>query len=256
METYTDTLVVIPTRRTPPIKTIENYSSDRFPFLLVADPSTFAALNDAYVDHPYISVSLGKQGLIPQVLELYKQTALRGYKYFFRLDDDLQKNYFVDYVGRRPSLDEVILLARQCLDVTNTTLAGFANTSRTDWLGMPGEFKRSSGLIHGGAQICIASETPEQFLDPRLPRYEDVYRSASHRKLNGAVGRVSWIGLDKRESLRDSVASKTPEEIELAKEIILGAFPGMVTCKGTRTLDGGRQVIPNWRLVGRATALL
>ena len=114
-----------------------------------------------------------------------------------------------------------------------------------------GTYKRTYGLIHGGASMGLAVPDPEQFLDPALPAYDDVYRSAAHRKRDGGVGRVTWIGLDKRESLRETSVPKSPELIAECKRIILGAFPNMVTCYGERVLDNGQQIIPNWRMIGR-----
>lgn len=245
-----DTLIVIPSKRKPPLRTIDSYHSDR-PLLILADPDVVSEHSLYYADRPNVEVIEGVHGLIPQVLRIYSETYQRGYGYFFRLDDDLYPGFFVDIDRRTPDLEEVMVAARMCIDECRVSLAGFANTSRIDWLDIG--MRRSSGLVHGGAQICMSSLTPEEFLDPRLPRYEDVYRSASHRKRDGAVGKVLWIGLNKAKSLRNSVASKTPEEIELAKEIILGKFPDMVSCIGTRTLDGGRQVIPNWKMIGRPT---
>jgi hypothetical protein len=246
-----DTVIVIPTKRPPPIKTLMSYPTNRS-VLIVSDPDVFDQHATFWAGDKTVMVVLGVKGSIPQALEVYRQAAKYGYQYFFRLDDDIQPKYFVSVDNTFPTLDEAIDLARECITVTRTSLAGFANTSRRDWLGQPGVYKRGAGLIHGGSQIGLATEQPEQFLDPALPAYDDVYRSASHRKRDGAVGVVSWIGLDKRESLRDTTVHKSEEVVNESIRIILGAFPEMVTCRGTRTLDGGKQVIPNWRMRGRA----
>jgi hypothetical protein len=250
-----DTLIVIPTRRPPPIKTLESYpTTERV--IVLADPRVHTEHVNYYYGNKTVQVVLGKVGSIPQALEVYRVAHQFGFPYFFRLDDDLQPKFFVDIFGCYPDLEEVMTAARTCITETRTSLAGFANTSRRDWLGEYLDYKRGAGLIHGGAQIGMSTDEPEQFLDPELPAYDDVYRSAAHRVRDGAVGVVAWIGLDKRESLRDTTVPKSPELIQKCKDIILGKFPGIVTCTGERVLDGGRQVIPNWRLVGRATKLL
>lgn len=193
-----------------------------------------------------ITVVEGKIGMIHQSMECYRAAHRFGAKYYFRLDDDLYPKFFVEDDGYT-ELENAMIAARICAGVLNVSLAGFVNTSRVDWLGT--DFRRSYGLITGGACLALASLTPENFLDEQLPAYEDVYRSAAHRERDGAVGRVSFIGVNKIKALRGSSMNKSPEVIAIAKDIILQRFPRTVTCKGERVLDGGRQTIPNWRLV-------
>jgi len=59
---------------------------------------------------------------------------------------------------------------------------------------------------------------------------------------------VRYIGLDRRESLRDTTVLKTSKKVSRARKMILEKFPDMVSCSGTRIEDGGRQVIPNWKM--------
>jgi len=249
-----DTVIVIPSKRLAPIKTLQSFPTER-KIILLSDPDVIDNHRAYYGHLANVLIVEGVKGSIPQALEVYRQAHAHGYQYFFRMDDDLQPRYFVSVDGTYPTLEEAIDFARLCIDETKTSLAGFMNTSRRDWLGEFGVFKRTYGLIHGGSQIGLATDRPEQFLNPELRRYDDVYRSAAHRKRDGAVGRVTWIGLDKRESLRDSATDDSPEIQENARRIILGTFPEMVTCNGTRTLDNGRQTIPNWRMKGRATKI-
>lgn len=246
-----DTVIIIPSKRPAPLKTIASLPT-RHCITVLSDPSVYEQHRE-YYNYLNVAVRRGVSGSIPQALEVYRDAHRMGYRYFFRLDDDLQPKFFVSVDETFPTLDDAVRIARECIEVTRTSLAGFANTSRRDWLGEVGVFKRTYGLIHGGAQIGLATDKPEQFLDPELRRYDDVYRSAAHRERDGAVGRVTWIGLDKRESLRDSATDDSPEIQENARRIILGRFPHMVSCNGTRTLDNGRQTIPNWRMKGRAT---
>jgi hypothetical protein len=243
----TDTVFVIPSRRKPPLRTLEFHRTE-LPTIIIADPRVYEDQKAWAAQFPNVSVELGKTGMIPQSAECYRVAFRHGYKFYFRTDDDLTENFFVGREkGQFFSVLEAAIAARECAEVLNVTLAGFCNTSIRIWLGSG--FKRSYGLIHGGAHLCCAAEDPSWFIDERLRAYEDVYRSAAHRKHDGAVGRVNYIGLDKRKSLRDSSMSKTPDIQEEAKAIILGRFSDTVTCKGTRTMDDGMQTIPNWRLV-------
>jgi hypothetical protein len=247
-----DVLIVIPSRRPPPIKTIQSFPSVLMKHVvIISDPTMFTKHMNwlesmGYPSH--VSGWPGKVGMIPQSAECYRVAFKLKYKYYFRMDDDLHPKTFVTHTGIVDVLP-AILAARRCAAQLGTSLNGFVNTARRDWLGEG--YKKSYGLIHGGAHLCIAAEDPSEFIDEKLPAYEDVYRSAAHRLKDGAVGRVSFIGLDKRESLRDSSMNKSPSVIKKSKEIILKKFPGMVTCNGTRVLDDGRQEIPNWRMVGR-----
>lgn len=245
-----DTCLVIPSKREPPIKSLEAFRVPKgMEVIVIADPAVFGQ-HQRYIDaiggkKQGMKVVKGAIGMIPQSAQCYIQAAKAGYEYYFRIDDDLHPRTFVTKNGI-VSLEKAIIAARECAKKLGTSLNGFCNTSRKDWLGEG--FSRSYGLIHGGAHLCIAVKDPKKYIDLKLPAYEDVYRSAAHRYEDGAVGRVMFIGLDKRESLRDSSMSKTPAVQERAKKIILSKFPGMVTCTGYRTVDGGRQTIPNWRL--------
>lgn len=247
-----DTVIVIPSARPAPIRTLQSYEITH-PTIIVSDPDHYEQHFEFYKNEKHIMVHKGKKGLIPQVMELYRIAHYQEFSYFFRLDDDLLPNTFVDVDRHVPTAMEALWFARQCIHHTRTTLAGFANTSRTDWLDSQYRYRRSAGLISGCVQICKASPNPEQFVNPDLPRYEDVYRSASHRRHSGAVGVAGWIGLDKRAPMKGSVAPKSNEITLKAQEIILKEFPDMVTCNGTRTLDAGQQIIPNWKMIGRPT---
>lgn len=241
-----DTVVVIPSKREPPIRTLISYPTARR-VILISDPRMIHRhqewLTTAGLDN--VEVVEGKIGMIPQSAMCYRVAARAGFDYYFRMDDDLTPKFFVSDVGF-PTLNEVIAYSRTCAELLKVSLAGFANTSRLDWLGYG--YETTYGLIHGGAHLARSTEDPSEFIDETLEAYEDVYRSAAHRIKDGAVGRVSFIGLDKTKSLRGSSMNKSAEIIERAKKIILSKFPQAVTCNGQRILDGGRQIIPNWRL--------
>lgn len=241
-----DTVIVIPSKRTPPLKTISSYPTTR-PIILISDPDIQGAHEKWVEENNFTNISVvsGKKGMCKQSAMCYRVAARAGYDYYFRMDDDLTPKFFVSDVGF-PTLNEVIVYARTCAELLKVSLAGFANTSRLDWLGYG--YETTYGLIHGGAHLARSTEDPSEFIDETLEAYEDVYRSAAHRIKDGAVGRVSFIGLDKTKSLRGSSMNKSPEVIERAKKIILSKFPQAVTCNGVRVLDGGNQIIPNWRL--------
>jgi hypothetical protein len=251
-----DTVVIIASKRKPPIKTLQEMPSLLTrTVILLSDPRMvkdhkywIEDMRRKTNDYENVQIVEGKIGMIPQSAECYRVANKMGFRYFFRLDDDLHRKFFVHMEKDRfPGPLEAMAEARECAEQLGLSLCGFVNTSRRNW--MKEGYGRSYGLIHGGSHLCKSAEDPSIFIDENLPAYEDVYRSAAHREVDGAVGRVNFIGLDKRESLRDSSMSKTPEVIAKAKDIILTRFMWTVTCDGERVLDDGNQIIPNWRLV-------
>lgn len=244
-------IICIPTKRPPPVKTIESYPTEEFATIIVADPDVYHAHLAYRYDHYDFKISVipGVKGLGAQCAACYRAAHTAGYPLFFKMDDDLPPKTFIESGGSYPGVDWVIAMARECLSVTRTSLAGFCNTSRRDWLGEG--FTRTYGLIHGGGNLGISAEDPSPFMDERLVRGEDVYRTCAHRARDGAVGRVKFIGFDK--SLSTAVAGHTSTEqdqakLDASKDIILAKFPEMVTCTGTRTINNGKFVIPNWRM--------
>ena len=249
-----DTVVIIPSHRPAPVRTLEIFGehlgSSGIPVVLLSDPARVGEHAEWLRGEgrfPNVTQVEGRQGLSPQTAVCYRWAWEHGYRYWFRMDDDLTERFFVT---KSPtvfaSARSAIYSARACAELFGVSLAGFVNSSRRDWIGTG--YGRGWGLIHGGACIARSAEDPSEFIDESLPAYDDVYRSAAHRAKDGCVGRVRFIGLDKRESLRDSSVGKSEAIIQQSKDIILGAFPQLVSCNGTRTLDGGKQVIPNWKL--------
>lgn len=243
-----DTVICIPSRRQPPFKSLVNYNPDPYEVIIVSDPDYYQIHKEFYGDRRGIRVVLGARGNGPQCAACYISAAEAGFPYFFKMDDDLTPKTFVHANGTFPDLPTAIGFARECLDVTKTTHAGFCNTSRRDWLGEG--YGRTYGLIHGGGNIGISAKDPSGFIDTRLVRGEDVYRTCAHRELDGAVGRVRFIGFNKRESADTSSDSSSkhidPAAFEETRRIILERFPKMVTCDGTRWV--GTTQIPNWKL--------
>ncbi len=252
MNLLDDTVIVIPSKREPPIQTLVSFPTQHR-VLLISDPRMVSKHREWVTQERMENVWVvpGEIGMIPQSSLCYRRSYEAGFRFYFRMDDDLHSKTFVHKDGHICLLEEAMYEARKCADVTGMTLCGFQNTAVRYYMGEG--YKKSYGLIHGGAHLALTCENRWRYLDPKLPAYEDVYRSAAHREQDGAVGRVAFIGLDKRASLRESSMNKSPEVIQKAKDIILSRFPDSVTCDGERVLDDGRQVIPNWRLVRGST---
>lgn len=241
---------MISTRRPPPVLTLASYPTSPFQSLIVADPSVYDAHRYYYERQPIKTrVVLGVEGLAAQLAHCYMRAAEAGFPLFFRMDDDLPPKTFVHKQGRYPTLEEVVVTAHECMLVTRTSLVGFHNGANRHWMGE--DYKRTWGLVHGGASLSISSNEPEQFIDPTLVYADDVYRTCAHRKRDGAVGRVSFIGFDKKKSTEVAGGSSRVRNQELQKEnteLILRTFPDMVTCEGTRWIDCDTFEIPNWRM--------
>lgn len=210
MTSLDDVCICIPTKRIPPLKTLESFR-EQFPadvsiFLLV-DPSLLEVYTRWLARKGWrypstLNIVIGKSGLVPQVRHCYTIARKFGYKYFFRLDDDCGPDFFVRRDRSNPPLEKVMRWARKCIDVCDVTLVGFANTSRVDWLGHG--YARSYALVHGGAQMVKAIH-PDRVLPADIVCYEDIYRSCAHRRIDGAVGRVQFVGMNKIDGMKDTV---------------------------------------------------
>jgi hypothetical protein len=256
----TDSVVIcIPTKRPPPIRTLESYDTGDFKVMVVADPDVREAHQEYYFGKAGITVVNGARGLGAQCAACYRIAKIAGYPYWFKMDDDLAPRTFIHRDGSYPLLDYVIFQAWDCLNETNTTLVGFHNGANRSW--MKGGFARTWGLIHGGANLSISAMDPTVYMNANLVRGEDVWRTCAHREhdkeLNhgpfGAVGRVQFIGFDKSKSTAiagGSVAATaaTQDRLDQSKYAILQRFPTMVSCVGTREIFNGKFTIPNWRM--------
>jgi len=238
-----ETVVCIPTRRPPPVLTLMSYMprADRR-ILVITDSSDLDLLHsheNHYRNFPNIRVVMGATGMGAQSAKCYEWAAKLHSKYFFRLDDDLPEKTFVHKDGHFPSIEEVIREAEKCLVELKVSLAGFVNSSNPFYLGNH-EYRRTYGIIHGGANLSIPTYEPEKFIDPALLRCEDIYRTCAHRlwDLNhlgdGRNGRVQHIGIDKRKSTGKqggnvSTISLTREQILAQRQIIKDRFPNFIS---------------------------
>jgi len=244
-----DTIIVIPTKRPPPVRTLGSYPvPEGYQALIICGPDVYE-FHRQYDYKPEIQIVLGQHGMGAQSALCYTEAFKADFPYFFRIDDDLTPKTFIHKDGHYPDLAEVIPLVRECLDITRTTHAGFANGANRYW--MKEGFARTYGLIHGGANIAKSAADSSPYMDPLLVRGEDIYRTCAHRKESGAVGRVQFIGFDKRQSTitaGQTSISATQEQILASREMILTRFEGMVTANGTREINSGKDTIVNWRM--------
>ncbi len=232
------TVVCIPTRRPAPVETLLHYPPLRHKILLICDPSVFEEHSHSYRESHQVTVVKGEVGMGAQSAECYRQAAYHGYKIFFRMDDDLLPKTFVHKDGHFPDIEEVIREATNCMKETETTLVGFVNSSNPYFLGHG--YKQTYGIIWGGANLSVATEDAENFIDPGLLRCEDIYRTCAHRQDDldnggdGRVGRVQHIGVNKSKSSGKgggnvSTIQLTREQILAQRQIILERFPEFIS---------------------------
>lgn len=234
-----DVCIIIISKR-PNILTLESYDVGRYPTYILSDADTYDIHREKYAN-----VIKGGRGIGEQTVAAYELAYRMGFPFWVRLDDDLPEKTFVDKYGY-PDLQHVILELYDCIIETKTSLAGLANSTNKSW--MRDSFSRTYGLIHGGCNIAISARNGAEFTPPKLKRNGDVWRSCAHRRRDGAVGRVQFIGFDKGPStLNETTIPDDEESIEEAKQMILAEFPDMVKCDGWREIGGKK--FPNWRML-------
>lgn len=227
-----DVCIVIPTKRPPPLQTLASHQFPRnVPIFLLADPSLYLAHRKWYAKHqaefPQLRIVKGKSGLVAQVRFCYRYARQQGYHYAFRLDDDSPPHMFVHKNRSHPSLTRVMRWARRCTQKTGCSLVGFATTSRTDWLGRG--FNRSYATNYGGAQLFDTSVKINQILPANIACYEDIYRSCSHRKRDGAIGRVNFVGLHIADGMKNTVNEAGKAKWKKGMHQLIDAFPDFGT---------------------------
>jgi hypothetical protein len=249
-----DTCVVVISKRPAPVMTLQSHSTN-LPVLLLADPEVYSGHKSWVMANNLSNVKVicGKVGMVAQIIEAYKQSAKHGYKFYFRMDDDIRPNCFVLKQGCI-KLDNVILATRICASDLGVSLVGLQNSCNRLWL--KDGFGLTFGHVTGGSHLCCSAKDPSEYIDSRIQYSEDVYRTLAHRVKHGAVGRVRYIGFDKRESCRYSVCPETVANVVNDKKIILERFSGLVSCVGKRLVAGPNGVsseVTNWRMLGRVS---
>lgn len=230
-----DAVVIIPTIRQPPVTTLEAFSTGDWPVIIQADPRVFPDHAQYYRESPHLVV-IGGEGIANQLAAAYQSASSRGFPFWFKVDDDLPRKSFVDIEGKNPDLPEVLGYLRSCIRLTHTTHAGLSNTTRANWL--TDKYSRSFALIHGGINIAASSQNPWKYIDPRIVRSGDVYRSCAHRRESLAVGRVGFIGVNKNLSTKECAIDITREQLDGDKEIILSQFADLLEFTGVKTHHG------------------
>jgi hypothetical protein len=239
-------VICIPTRRPPPVITLGSYSTSPYNVFVVAAPEVYEQHYEFYKGIPGVKVKEGVVGLGAQCGACYRHAFQAGYPLWFKMDDDLPQRTFVHIDGSFPLLPEVIISATHGMDETRTTLVGFQNTTRRDW--MDDGYGRTYGHIHGGANLSISAEDSREFIDDRIVRGEDIYRTCAHRLKDGAVGRVKFIGFDKKKSTMGTTTTPDRALLDQSRDIILERFSGLVAYEGPKELAGGRIKYEGWRM--------
>jgi hypothetical protein len=232
--------------------TLENYEIER-PMLVISDPEVYAGHKTWVKERKFANVEVikGSSVFMKQIALLYTETYRRGYPFFFRFDDDIRSKSFVTKTAY-VTAEELITACRDCAEELNVKLTGPMSSSNRLWLGEG--FKLTYSHMTGGAQLCCSAKNPDKYIDTvNLKKGEDVYRTLSHRKHDGALGKVAWIGFNKTKSCGgpDSILAETREEMESDRLVILKAFPGMASCEGFRKVPGPGEETHNWRMLGR-----
>lgn len=248
---YLDVCITVRSCRKAPVRTLENYDNGPYPLFLVSDPDTYEANRAYYAARKNTTVVLGVKGSTQQLAHCYKVAADAGFPYFFHMDDDLWPKTFVHMEkGVFPTLPEVVAVAMECIFDTNTTLAGFTNSSVRNWM-KPG-FSRTHAMIHGCANIGRSDYEPWknifQFPEDTFCRYDDLYRTCRHREISGGNGRVNFIGLDTRRSAMTSPETTMPDIVHQPSiDLITSRFPNMLRCDSVKHINQGQHLIPNWK---------
>lgn len=238
-----DVVVIIPSKRPPPIKTLEEgtlVGATRV--VVLADPSVYG-LHSRYHGGE-ADVMLGGSCVGEQIWMAYRLAHKLGYKYWFKADDDLPKNTFYaakGFAGREKpgyiSFCDAVSESVACAESLGVSHAGFANT--TAWL--KNGYSRSKCVIHGGGNIARSCESPFMFIDRRLRRSGDVYRSCAHIQSDGHVGVIRHVGFNKQGSTASTTMPLDQASVESTKRLILERFSGVAEYVG-----GG---LADWRIL-------
>jgi hypothetical protein len=244
-------LMVVRSKR-PIVQTLQSYTIPKgMRCMLLSDPSVFSLHKKAFRRHPDVEVVRGVDGLAAQAHRIYRLGYSEKYDWVFRLDDDLHDKYFLtpDPVQRvrYPKLAECIALAYTAAIGLHVSLVGFSSTSRLDWMGK--YLGLTYGGIHGSAQLHCTAKSGDEFITPDLPRFEDIWRTCSHRRHDG-TGRVQMIGIQQAKSsnalVNQSVVDDRPKRRRKAIRMINAAWPDYVSCTRTTFIHGGKVEIPHF----------
>jgi hypothetical protein len=219
--------------------------------IVLSDPSVYARHRRQYTTHNVMVVK-GVDGLAAQAHRAYRIGYEEGYDWVFRLDDDLHDKYFVARGEgkeriRYPVLKECIRLAYKAANALDVSLVGFSSTSRLDWLGK--YLATTYGGVHGSAQLHCSAKKPDRFIDPTLPRFEDIWRTCAHRHYDGTA-RVQPIGIQQAKTsnalVNQSVVDDRTARRRKAIKMVNAQWPQYVSCTRMTTIHGGKLEIPHF----------
>jgi hypothetical protein len=254
------TVIIVPSRRRPPLVVFEHHEMPAgIPVVVLADPDVYEEHRVAYGDR--YSVIRGDHGCAAQMHRSYLVGYAMKMDWVFRVDDDMHDRSLVGLpgfenlvdrgsVGKYRTVADAFTRACEAADgLPGVSLVGFSNTTRVDWLS-PG-FGRTWGLITGNIQLYRSTTEPGRFINPEQAMYEDVWRTCSHREDGGGwTGRVKSIGVDKKTVCNPKTTAYAAGDLAQREEAIRAIttrFPTIVSCDGTRTINGGSLTIAYWK---------
>lgn len=221
-------VVTVPSKRKPPLRTLELYMPQRHKLLLISDPEFFDEHRQYARKWDNVCVMKGTRGMGAQIWNCYREAALFGFPYFLRMDDDLPEHSFIHRDGHEPTVEELIWAAYSAAIRLGVSLVGFNNTTNRFWMQETAKYCYSN--IYGAINFAQSTVDPDQFINPLLRKKEIEYRICTHRRRDkGFFGKVSYIGVNYGlMKNRPTVNHVSVEEHNLAIDIILEKFPDMI----------------------------
>lgn len=182
----------------------------------------------------------------------YRVAKDAGYRYFFRMDDELPARFFVGMKHPVLEMEYVLREFYKTARALDVSLVGPASTSRRDWLGA--KMIRSYAGISGAAMLVRTASSIRHFIDPTLRHFDDIYESCSHRAYAGAVGRCQYIGGNKMATTgpaQTTVEMLHKTQGHAVKRILQRFAPDYITADGWsiygHNTDDGFWLTVNWK---------
>lgn len=164
--------------------------------VIVASREQYEHHKEVYTKKRVTVVRNPGKTLASSALCCYTAAKRAGRPYFFRMDDELPETFFVGMKEKVVDVEYVMHWFYRAIRALNLSMVGPASTSNRFWL-QP-KFIRSWAGISGAAVMYRTVEHPHKMIDASIRHFDDIYESCSHRWLRGAVGRVQFIGGDKK----------------------------------------------------------
>lgn len=228
-------LILMRSKRKFPATLEHHVVPPRMQLIIQSDPTVYADHKKQFRGRKNIRVVEGVPGLSPQSAFAYHVAKRAGHKWFFRIDDDILDRYYKHRDGRYVGLEEVIKAAWRASQELDVSLVGFLKTANKVWLRDEPSANRTYSLVHGASalfRVPSDMKTVDTLMNPRLPLYDDVWQSLSHREECGAVARVQYIGLDLTRTLPRTVTAGADvlAKHRKSRTMLLKAWPDYITC--------------------------